>query len=70
MNFDKSSLSQLLKLNDDEFRKVIKEVAHEAGVDNQIEISAHDISKIRALLSIASEDDINRLIKQFGGKKK
>ena len=70
MNFDKSSLSQLLKLNDDEFRKVIKEIAHEAGVDNQIEISAHDISKIRALLSIASEDDINRLIKQFGGKKK
>lgn len=70
MNFDKSSLSQLLKLNDDEFRKVIKEIAHEAGVDNQIEISTHDISKIRALLSIASEDDINRLIKQFGGKKK
>ena len=70
MNFDKNSLSQLLKLNDDELRKVITEIAHEAGVDRQITIGAHDISKIRALLSIASEDDINRLIKQFGGKKK
>ena len=70
MNFDKNSLTQLLKLNDDELRRVITDIAHEAGVDQRINISAHDISKIRALLSIASEDDINRLIKQFGGKKK
>ena len=32
MNFDKSSLSGLLKLNDNELEAVIREIAAEAGV--------------------------------------
>ena len=70
MNFDKNSLSELLKLSDDKLKEVIKDIAKEAGVENEITVSTKDIAKIRALLSIASEDDINRLISRFGGNKK
>ena len=70
MNFDKDSLSELLKLSDDKLKDVIKDIVKEAGIDNEISISQRDVAKIRALLSIASEDDINRLLSQFGGKKK
>ncbi len=70
MNFDKNSLSELLKLSDDKLKEVIKDIAKEASVENEITVSTKDVAKIRALLSIASEDDINRLISRFGGNKK
>lgn len=69
MNFDKSSLSGLLKLNDNELEAVIREIAAEAGVDKNIEIKRSDIIKIRSFLSVAAEEDIVQLLERFGGKR-
>ena len=70
MNFDKSSLAKLLSLSDKELIKVIKDIAKEAGVDTgNLNIGRGDIIKIRAFLSMASDDDIAKLLTRFGGKK-
>lgn len=70
MNFDKKSLSKLLALSDEELIKVLKEIAKETGVNTEnLNISKNDIAKIRAFLSVASEDDIAKLLNRFGGKK-
>lgn len=70
MNFDKNSLSKLLSLSDEELIKVIKDIAKEAGVDSEnLKIGRGDIIKIRAFLSMASDDDIAKLLTRFGGKK-
>ena len=70
MNFDKSSLAKLLSLSDEELIKVIKDIAKEAGVDTgNLNIGRGDIIKIRAFLSMASDDDIAKLLTRFGGKK-
>lgn len=70
MNFDKQSLKQLLNLPDEELEIVINEIAKEAGVKDKINVKKSDLSKLRALLSMASEEDINKLINTFGGGKK
>ena len=70
MNFDKKSLSKLLALSDEELIKVLKEIAKETGINTEnLNISKNDIMKIRAFLSVASEDDILKLLNRFGGKK-
>lgn len=69
MNFDKKSLSNLLALNDEEMIKVLKEIGKETGIPaEKLNIGKGDVLKIRAFLSMASDDDIARLISQFGGK--
>ena len=70
MNFDKKSLSKLLSLSDEELIKVIKDIAKETGINSEnLKIGSGDIIKIRTFLSVASEDDIARLLTRFGGKK-
>jgi histidyl-tRNA synthetase len=70
MNFDKKSTEKLLALSDSELINVIKDIAKEAGIPSEnLKIGKSDIIKIRMFLSIASEDDIARLLTQFGGKK-
>lgn len=70
MNFDKKSLSKLLALSDEELIKVLKEIAKETGINTEnLNISKNDIMNIRAFLSVASEDDILKLLNRFGGKK-
>jgi hypothetical protein len=70
MNFDKSSLEKLLSLSDEELIKVIRDIAKEAGVDTgNLNIGRGDIIKIRAFLSMASDDDIAKLLTRFGGKR-
>ena len=70
MNFDKQSLKKLLALSDEELINVLRDIAKEAGVDEKnLSIGKSDVIKIRAFLSMASEDDIARLLTQFGGKK-
>lgn len=70
MNFDRNSLTKLLALPDAELEAVINDIAKEAGVDSKINIKKSDLNKLRALLSVASEEDIARLINHFGGNKK
>lgn len=70
MNFDKKSLSNLLALSDEEMIKVLKDIGKEAGVaPEKMNIGKNDVIKIRAVLSMASDDDIARLLSRFGGKK-
>ena len=70
MNFDKKSLSKLLALSDEKLIKVLKEIATETGVNAEnLTITKNDIMKIRTFLSVASEDDILKLLSRFGGKK-
>lgn len=70
MNFDKNSLSKLLKLNDDDLAAAIKEIAAEAGVGGEnFTVSKNDLAKIRTFLTFAGDDEINALLRQFGGKK-
>ena len=70
MNFDKKSLSNLLALSDEEMIKVLKDIGKEAGVaPEKMNIGKNDVIKIRAGLSMASDDDIARLLSRFGGKK-
>ncbi len=69
MNFNRSSLQKLLALPDAELAKVIAQIAEEAGVDkNNFSVSSADVAKIRTMLSLASNEDIAQLLKQFGGK--
>lgn len=71
MNFDKNSVSKLLKLGDEELASVIKEIAKEAGVANEsFAVSKSDLAKIRTFLNFASDDQISALLKQFGGQKR
>ncbi len=70
MNFDKKSLSKLLTLSDEDMTRVLKDIAKEAGIDPEtLKIGKADIMKLRAFLSMASDDEIARLLSQFGGKK-
>jgi hypothetical protein len=70
MNFDKNSLSALLKLSDEELTSVIKDIATEAGVGSEnLKIGKGDLMKIRTFLKFANDDDIKSLLTQFGGKK-
>ena len=70
MNFDKKSLKKLITLSDEELIIVLRDIAKEAGVDDKnLNIGKSEVSKIRTFLSLASEDDIARLLTQFGGKK-
>lgn len=70
MNFDKKSLTKLLSLPDSELENVINEIAKEAGVENQITIKKSDLNKLRTILSVATEEDIAKMINSLGGKKK
>lgn len=70
MNFDKKSLSKLVSLPDTELEAVITDIAKEAGVEQKINIKKSDLNKLRAFLSVASEEDVLSLINRFGGGKK
>lgn len=67
MNFNREALTKLLALDDESLKKVLSEIAREAGVDqSSFNIRDTDISKLRSVLSIASNDDIAAFLSQFG----
>ena len=71
MQLDKKSIDRLLKLNDDQFRLVIGKMLAEYGVDvSRVPLATMDLSALRAVLQMASEEDISRLIQAFGGSQK
>lgn len=70
MNFDKRSLDRLLSLDDAELSQIIREIAAEAGVDaSGISLGEAELKKLRTFLSLASADDIARIISGLGGGK-
>ena len=70
MNFDKNSLRKLLQLSDTELEAVINEIAREAGIEEKIKVGKSDVARVRAFLSIATEEDIAKLLQSMGGRKK
>ncbi|MBQ3507197.1 MAG: hypothetical protein IJA91_01500 [Clostridia bacterium] len=71
MQLDKKSIDRLLKLNDDQFRAVLGKLLAEYGVDvSRVPLATMDLSALRAVLQMASEEDISRLLQAFGGSKK
>jgi hypothetical protein len=68
MQLDKKSLDRLLKLNDDQFRAVIGKLLTEYGVDvSRVPLATMDLSALRALLQMAGEEDVARLLQSLGG---
>lgn len=69
MNFDRNSLTKLLALPDEEFKKVLFEIAREAGVDtSNFSVSDGDIARLKGILSLASDKEISQFLQNFGGK--
>ncbi len=70
MQLDRKSIDRLLKLNDDQFRAVIGKLLTEYGVDvSRVPLATMDMGALRALLQMASEEDISRLLASFGGSR-
>ena len=70
MNFDRNSLTKLLTLPDDEFKKVLIEIARESGIDaSKFSFSDKDIAKLKTVLSLASDSDIAEFMKKFGDRR-
>lgn len=68
MQLDKKSIDRLLKLNDHQLRTVIGKLLTEYGVDvSRVPLDSMDMSALRAVLQMASGDDIARLLGSLGG---
>jgi hypothetical protein len=67
MQLDKKSLDRLVKLNDDQLRGVIGKLLTEYGVDvSRVPLASLDMSALRAVLQMASAEDVSRLLGSLG----
>ena len=70
MNFDRKSLSKLISLSDEELISMLKSIGWDAGIDTEnLKIGKSDLLKIRAFLSMASDEDIALVLNKLGGKR-
>ncbi len=68
MKIDKKSLDRLLKLNDDQLRRVMAGLLSEYGIDpSTVPLEQFDMGKLRMVLQSATEEDIQRLMTALGG---
>ena len=68
MQLDKKSLDRLLKLNDDQLRGVLGKLLSEYGVDvRRVPLQQMDMTALRAVLSVATDEDITRFMQMLGG---
>lgn len=71
MQLDKKSLDRLLRLNDDQLRAVLGKLLAEYGVDvSRVPMGQMDMTALRAVLSAATEEDVNRFLQSFGSAPK
>ena len=69
MQLDRKSIDRLLRLNDDQLRAVIGKMLGEYGVDvSRVPLATMDMTSLRALLQMASAEDISRLLGSLGGQ--
>lgn len=70
MNFNRDSLKKLLALGDEELAEIVREIAAESGVDTtSLVLGKSELAKLRAVLALASDEDISRMIAGLGGGK-
>ena len=67
MNFDKKSLDSLLALNNEAFARELEKLGKNSGLGESFKVSTSDAQRIRTFLSMASEQEIMKIINQFGG---
>lgn len=66
MKIDKKQLDRLLKLNDDQLRRVLAGLLAEHGIDpDTIPLAQFDMNALRMVLQTATEEDIQRLLSSF-----
>ena len=70
MQLDKKSIDRLLRLSDDQLRAVIGRMLKEYGVDEtRLPIATMDVGALRAILQVAGEEDVARLLQTLGGSR-
>ncbi len=68
MQLDKKGLERLLGLNDDQLRVVLGKLLTEYGVDvSRVPLAHMDMTALRSVLAVATDEDITRLLQSFGG---
>ena len=68
MQLDKKGLERLLGLNDDPLRVVLGTLLTEYGVDvSRVPLAHMDMTALRSVLAVATDEDITRLLQSFGG---
>ncbi len=71
MKIDKKTINLLLKLNDDQLWSAIMHVAKKSGKNDFSKMERpKDMSKIRALLSSLTDEQIDQALKMFKGDNK
>ena len=71
MQLDKKGLDRLLGLNDDQLRTVLGKLLVEYGVDvSRVPLAHMDMTALRSVLAMATDEDITRLLQSFGGTTK
>ena len=71
MQLDKKGLDRLLGLNDDQLRMVLGKLLAEYGVDvSRVPLAHMDMTALRSILAMATDEDITRLLQSFGGTPK
>ena len=69
MDFDKKALTSLLSLNDEALALELEKLGKGSGLGNNFKVSKTDAARIRAFLNMASDQEIAKIISQFGGNK-
>ena len=66
MTLDRNAVDKLLSLNDRQLALVIKKLTAEAGIDpTMLQINTSNIAAIRAALSVATDEDLQRATEQL-----
>ena len=66
MTLDRNAVEKLLSLNDKQLALVIKKLTAEAGIDPALlQINTSNIAAIRAALSVATDEDLQRATEQI-----
>ena len=69
MKIDQKQLDRLLKLNDDQLRRVLSGLLSEYGIDpDTVPLSKFDMNALRAVLQTATEEDIQRMLSSLSGQ--
>ncbi len=67
MKIDKKNLDRLLKLNDDQLRRVLAGLLSENGIDPAtVPLDRFDMGRLRMVLQSATEEDIQRFLSALG----
>lgn len=69
MQLDRNQLNRLLRLNDDQLRAVLSRLLAEYGMDaSMFPLASMDMSRLRAVLQSATDEDIARFMSHAGGR--